>query len=158
MVCNRCDIIVKVFEDAKKVSVLPDESCSECEAQIVKVCVIYFSISLIMGHRSFLRSREKERTTWMQGLHDQIRLICKVTYAEGKTKLQDDKLQAEGCIFCDKDLSALVEKHHAVFLRRRQGGGGGGPAGKARGGRRGGRGRAKKQPKDKMSQLAAYFV
>ncbi len=30
-----------------------------------------------------------------------------------------DKTQAEGCIFCESDLSALVEKHHAVFMRKR---------------------------------------
>ena len=119
LVCNRCDVIVKIFEDAAKVSVNSEESCAECDAQLVKV-----------------------------------------KYNEGKTKLNDYKLSAEGCIYCDPDLSKLVEKHHAVMTRRRTGGGGG-PAG--RGGKRGsagpgGKAKRKKQPKDKMSQLAAYFV
>ena len=35
--CNRCDIIVRVFEDAQRVSVLADQSCGECDAQMVKV-------------------------------------------------------------------------------------------------------------------------
>ena len=53
----------------------------------------------------------------------------------------------------------LVEKHHAVMMRRRAQPGSRG-RGRGRGGRgrgRGGRG-GRKAPKDKMSQLAAYFV
>ncbi len=115
--CNKCDVIVMLFENAQKVSVLNEESCSECEAQIMKV-----------------------------------------EYKEGKSKLSDDKLEATGCIFCDQELSQLVEKHHAVFMKRRGGGAGRGGRGRGRG--RGGRGRGKgrKVAKDKMSQLAAYFV
>ena len=80
-------------------------------------------------------------------------------YKEGKSRLKKEgQTTAEGCIFCEEDLSALVEKHHAVFMRRRGGGtGGGGSARRGRGGR-GGRGGGRKAPKDKMSQLAAYFV
>ena len=60
-----------------------------------------------------------------------------------------------GCIYCNPELNALVEKSHAVMLRRRPAGGRG--RGRGRGGRgRGGGGR--KAPKDKMAQLAAYFV
>jgi DNA topoisomerase-3 len=87
--------------------------------------------------------------------------LVRVKYNEGKTKLSDYKLTAEGCMYCDPELSKLVEKHHAVMTRRRVGGGGG-PAG--RGGKRGGgagpggKAKRKKPPKDKMSQLAAYFV
>ena len=114
----RCDVIVMLFENAQKVSVLT-ESCGECEAQIMKV-----------------------------------------EYKEGKSKLTDDKLEATGCIFCDQELSQLVEKHHAVLMKRRNlpgaGRGGRGKGGRGRGGR--GRGRGRKAPKDKMSQLAAYFV
>ena len=117
--CNKCDVIVRLFEDAAKVSVLP-ERCDECEAQLLRV-----------------------------------------EYKEGKSKLSNDKLTAQGCIFCDQELSQLVEKHHAVFMRKRnqnlQGKGRGGRGG--RGGGRGGRGgKGRKAPKDKMSQLAAYFV
>ena len=114
--CNRCDVIVRLFEDAAKVSVLPEESCSECEAQLLRV-----------------------------------------EYKEGKSKLSDDKLTAQGCIFCDQELSQLVEKHHAVFMRKRNAQSSGKGRGRGRGGR-GGRGKGRKAPKDKMSQLAAYFV
>ena len=115
--CNRCDVIVMLFENAQKVQVLSD-ACPECEAQLMKV-----------------------------------------EYKEGKSKLSDDKLEASGCIFCDQELSMLVEKHHAVMMRRRAQPGSRG-RGRGRGGRgrgRGGRG-GRKAPKDKMSQLAAYFV
>ena len=86
--------------------------------------------------------------------------LMKVEYKEGKSKLNDEKLEAVGCIFCDQELSQLVEKHHAVLMKRRaQGGSRGRGGGRGRGRGRGGRGgRGSKAPKDKMSQLAAYFV
>ena len=60
--------------------------------------------------------------------------------------------------FCDQELSQLVEKQHAVWMKKRNTAGRGrGARGRGRGGR-GGRGRGRKAPKDKMSQLAAYFV
>lgn len=115
LVCNKCDVIVRIFEDAAKISVLP-ESCTECESQLLKV-----------------------------------------EYKEGKTKLPGEKISAEGCIYCNSDLNSLVEKSHAVLGKARRGvGRGGGRGGRGRG--RGGRGRGRKAPKDKMSQLAAYFV
>ena len=83
-----------LFENAQKVSVLNEEACSECDAQLMKV-----------------------------------------EYKEGKSKLNDDKLDATGCIFCDDELSQLVEKHHAVLMKRRAQPGAGGRGG------RGGRGR-----------------
>ena len=64
-------------------------------------------------------------------------------------------MSVEGCIYCNLELNSLVEKSHAVLLKARRGGGGG-RGGRGRG--RGGRGRGRKAPKDKMSQLAAYFV
>ena len=109
--------VVRLFDDAAKVTVLNEENCPECDAQLMKV-----------------------------------------EYKEGKSKLADDKLEKEGCIFCDNELSQLVEKQHAVFMRKRNTAGRGrGARGRGRGGR-GGRGRGRKAPKDKMSQLAAYFV
>lgn len=122
LVCNNCDVIVRIFEDAAKVATVGEDSCCpECQAQLLRV-----------------------------------------EYKEGKSKLADDKLVSEGCIFCDPELFRLVEKHHAaVFMLRhanrrikvapgKVGVGGGGRRGRGGGGRRG--------PKDKMSQLAAYFV
>ena len=82
-----------LFENAQKVSVIKEEACPECEAQLMKV-----------------------------------------EYKEGKSKLNDDKLEAQGCIFCDPELSQLVEKHQAVMMRRRaQPGGGRGRGGRGRG-------------------------
>lgn len=58
-----------------------------------------------------------------------------------------------GCIFCSESFSKLVEKHKAVANR---------PVGRPnKPGGKGGRGRGRgkpRQPKDKMAQLAAYFV
>ena len=61
-------------------------------------------------------------------------------------------------MFCDTVFKPLVEKHHAIEKRRRRGGPSRAPGrgGRGRGGRSRGRGRGK--PKDKMAQLAAYFV
>ena len=104
-----------LFENAQKVSVIKEEACPECEAQLMKV-----------------------------------------EYKEGKSKLPGERLAGEGCIYCDPVLSNLVEKSYAVLGKsKRVGGAGRGGRGRGRGGRgRGGR----KAPKDKMSQLAAYFV
>jgi len=115
LVCNKCDVIVRIFDDAAKITVNASEACNACESQLLKV-----------------------------------------EYKEGKTKLPGDKISAEGCIYCNPELNALVEKSHAVMLKQRRPGGGRG-RGRGRGGRgRGGAGR--KAPKDKMAQLAAYFV
>ena len=84
--------------------------------------------------------------------------FAQVEYKEGKSRLPDDRISMQGCIYCDSTLNGLVEKSHAVFMKPRRGGGGGrgGARGRGRGGRgRGGRGKA---PTDKMSQLANYFV
>jgi len=115
LVCNKCDVIVRLFEDAAKITVNSVESCNACESQLIKV-----------------------------------------EYKEGKTKLPGEKISAEGCIYCNPELNALVEKSHAVLLKKRVGGGG---RGRGRGrGARGGRPGGRKAPKDKMAQLAAYFV
>lgn len=84
--------------------------------------------------------------------------MVNVTYKSEKTKFKDGSEEKTGCIFCSPDFSHLVEKHRAIVSRPaivnvRGRGRGGGPGGKSRGTR----GRAK-QPKDKMAQLAAYFV
>uniref|UniRef100_A0A023F3Y2 DNA topoisomerase n=1 Tax=Triatoma infestans TaxID=30076 RepID=A0A023F3Y2_TRIIF len=110
MGCNRCDVIIHLFEDAHKVTV--EDNICDCGAQIVSV-----------------------------------------EYKSEKSKLPKGVPEMSGCVFCCQEFSSLVEKHRAVASR---------PVaiGKpARGGR--GRSRAKgrpRQPKDKMAQLAAYFV
>ncbi len=37
LVCNRCDVIVRLFDDAIKVSVLANQACEECDAQLLRV-------------------------------------------------------------------------------------------------------------------------
>lgn len=67
-----------------------------------------------------------------------------------KSKLPNEAAEMSGCVFCAPQFSALVEKHRAVASKPVT-------AGRGRGGR--GRSRGKpRQPKDKMAQLAAYFV
>lgn len=77
-------------------------------------------------------------------------------YKAEKTPFKDDITEKKGCIFCFPDFVPLVEKHKAVEMRRGQGGRGRGRSLRGRGGKSG-RGR-NKPPKDKMAQLAAYFV
>ncbi|KAH8362529.1 hypothetical protein KR084_012608 [Drosophila pseudotakahashii] len=137
--CNRCDVIINCFKGATKITV-EEAKCQECGAQQVNV-----------------------------------------VYKSDKSKFKDGSEEKSGCIFCSTDFSHLVEKHRAVASRPvrsgggsrggkvgRGGGGVGGPPGAAGGavtagggpgpggGGRGGRGG--RQPKDKMAQLAAYFV
>lgn len=89
-----------------------------------------------------------------------------VLYKNGQTRFKDGADEKSGCVFCSADFIPLVEKHRAVSSRPAQvtnrGRGsrgavnavttsrGAGPIG-SRGNRRG-------PPKDKMDQLAAYFV
>lgn len=75
-----------------------------------------------------------------------------VEYKPEKTKLPKEATEMNGCIFCSEDFSKLIDKHKAMASR---------PARPFKGGKviSKGRGRGKpKQPKDKMAQLAAYFV
>jgi DNA topoisomerase-3 len=113
IVCNRCNVVVKLLDNATKVT-LTGDSCDECQSSILEV------------------------------------------HFKNKSPLPDNSTEHTGCIFCDPILRPLVEMKYAkharpVNIRR-----GGGPGRPGRGRGRGGRGPPK--PKDKMSQLAAYFV
>ena len=110
---HRCQIVIKVCEDANKLSV-DDATCTECDARLLNVA-----------------------------------------YRQEKNKLPNGLLKIVACIFCSSELSALVEKRYAAAARGRGRSRGGRGRGRGRGGR--GRGRGSKA-KDKMSQLAAYFV
>lgn len=87
--------------------------------------------------------------------------LVSVVYKEDATRFKDGSLEKTGCLFCTAEFIPLVEKHRAVINRPAQvntrgGRGKKGAAGVTRGGPAGrGRGKA---PKDKMAQLAAYFV
>lgn len=105
--CNRCDVIIHLFDDAHRVAV-ESEVC-DCGAQLVIV-----------------------------------------EYKQDKSKLPNEATELTGCVFCTPAFVALVEKHRAVASRP--------VAGRSRGHNRS-RGRGKpRPPKDRMAQLAAYFV
>lgn len=109
MVCNKCDVIIHLFDEAHKVTV--EESTCECGAQMVTV-----------------------------------------EYKPDKSKLSNGATEMTGCVFCTPEFLLLVEKHRAVASR---------PVAIGKSTRGRGRARAKgkpRQPKDKMAQLAAYFV
>lgn len=83
-----------------------------------------------------------------------------VAYKPDETRFKDGSEEKVGCVFCSASFVPLVEKHRAVATRPVRGSGGRG-RGRGRGGR--GRGSAAttgrpRAPKDKMAQLAAYFV
>ncbi|XP_063228567.1 DNA topoisomerase 3-beta-1 [Bacillus rossius redtenbacheri] len=72
-------------------------------------------------------------------------------YRQEKSRLPDGATEASGCVFCSPVFAPLVEKQRAVTR----------PPGSRAPRGRGGRGRSRgkpKPPKDKMAQLAAYFV
>ncbi|XP_039304984.1 DNA topoisomerase 3-beta-1 isoform X4 [Solenopsis invicta] len=105
--CNRCDVIIHLFENAHKVTV--DTDTCDCGAQLVTV-----------------------------------------EYKQDKSKLPNEVTEMSGCVFCTAAFVALVEKHRAVASK---------PVITRGRGHAKSRNRGKpKPPKDKMAQLAAYFV
>ncbi|KAJ3659335.1 hypothetical protein Zmor_011025 [Zophobas morio] len=74
-----------------------------------------------------------------------------VEYKPEKSKLPNSVTEMKGCVFCTTEFGKLVDKPKtAVNVRPRQFRGGKAP--------NRGRGRSRAKPKDKMAQLAAYFV
>ncbi|XP_077457856.1 DNA topoisomerase 3-beta-1 isoform X2 [Stigmatopora argus] len=80
--------------------------------------------------------------------------LVTVDFNKARTPLPDGETQHTGCVFCDSLFQDLVELKHAAMRHPMHRGGG------ARRGRGRGRGRRgpPKRPKDKMAELAAYFV
>lgn len=126
--CNACDVIINIFSKATKVTVQESKQCEECQAQLVTVI-----------------------------------------YKSDQTKFKDGTEEKTGCLFCTPDFIPLVEKHRAITTRPTQistrggrGGRGGSVSngGTTRGGMgsNGSRSNRGRPPKDKMAQLAAYFV
>ena len=81
--------------------------------------------------------------------------LLTVTYKQEKTPFADGDDKKTGCIFCSNEFLPLIEKHKAVENRRLNSTRGRSTRGRGKG--RSHRGRPK-PPKDKMAQLAAYFV
>lgn len=81
--------------------------------------------------------------------------LVTVVYKQEKTPFADGDDKKTGCIFCSNEFMPLIEKHKAVENKRLNNSSRGGRSG--RGGRHHHRSRPK-PPKDKMAQLAAYFV
>ena len=92
--------------------------------------------------------------------------LVTVVYKADQTKFKDNAEEKTGCLFCSPDFIPLVEKHRAVATKPIQtnstrGGRGRGNVSVGNGPSRGGgstRGARGRPPKDKMAQLAAYFV
>ncbi|XP_023245675.1 DNA topoisomerase 3-beta-1 isoform X2 [Copidosoma floridanum] len=108
LVCNKCDVIIHLFEGAHKVMVLADDVC-DCGAQLVTV-----------------------------------------EYKQDKSKLPNEETEMTGCVFCTPAFTSLVEKHRAVASKPVATRGRGHAKSRSRG--------KPRPPKDKMAQLAAYFV
>lgn len=81
--------------------------------------------------------------------------LVTVAYKQEKTPFADCDDKKTGCIFCSNEFMPLIEKHKAVENRRMNPSRGRSSRGRGKG--RPHRGRPK-APKDKMAQLAAYFV
>ncbi|XP_063979754.1 DNA topoisomerase 3-beta-1 [Diachasmimorpha longicaudata] len=75
--------------------------------------------------------------------------LITVQYKEDKSKLPNEATEMTGCVFCTVEFGPLVEKHRAVASK---------PVMTRGRGHAKGRSRGKPRPKDKMAQLAAYFV
>lgn len=75
--------------------------------------------------------------------------LITVQYKEDKSKLPNEATEMMGCVFCTPAFGPLVEKHRAVASK---------PVMTRGRGHAKARSRGKPRPKDKMAQLAAYFV
>lgn len=80
--------------------------------------------------------------------------LIHVEYKPEKSKLQSGSAESKGCVFCSSEFAKLVDRPKVAVTSR--------PPRPFRGGKTGSRGRGRggrgRQPKDKMAQLAAYFV
>lgn len=95
---------------------------------------------------------DAQKVTVEKGICDCGAQLVTVEYRAEKTKLPNDASEMTGCVFCSEDFAKLVERRKASNFVKPRAFRGGRPAGR-------GRGRPnKRQPKDKMAQLAAYFV
>ncbi len=157
----RCNVVINCFENAYRVAVT-DDVCEDCSSQLLdvnfnkvrlrwpsKVLARFycrFSWTCQAGHCFY----DPDGTSWFE--HHSIFMVF---VPQNKTPLEGGATEHVGCMFCDPIFKALVEMKHASARRNPRGRSGGrGRGGRGRG--RGGRGRGK--PKDKMAQLAAYFV
>ncbi|XP_076801869.1 DNA topoisomerase 3-beta-1-like [Clavelina lepadiformis] len=75
-----------------------------------------------------------------------------VDFHKEKTPLEKNETKHTGCVFCDPIFSGLIKLKQARLTVKRK------PFSTRGRGRGRSRGRGKRVPKDKMSQLAAYFV
>lgn len=80
-----------------------------------------------------------------------LRCLRKLCILQEKSKLPDEATEMTGCVFCCPSFTSLVEKHRAITVRPQ--------TNRASRGRVKGKGKGRsKPPKDKMQQLADYFV
>lgn len=148
--CDECDrgILVLDCTSAPKKWKL---GCNSCDV-----------IINIFNKASKVTVNDKQKCTECQAQ------LVTVVYKADSTRFKDNSEEKTGCLFCSADFIPLVEKHRAVATRpvmekstrggRGRGAPVGGNGGITRGAAASGRGGRGKQPKDKMAQLAAYFV
>ncbi|KAJ8984467.1 hypothetical protein NQ317_012533 [Molorchus minor] len=97
---------------------------------------------------------DAQKVTVLEDICDCGSQMVAVEYKQEKTKLPNNATESKGCVFCSSDFGKLVDRPKAAVTTRPR------PFRGGRVGGRGGRGRGNRgrQPKDKMAQLAAYFV
>ncbi|XP_066150549.1 DNA topoisomerase 3-beta-1 isoform X1 [Euwallacea fornicatus] len=84
--------------------------------------------------------------------------LVNVEYKSEKSKLPNRVTDMKGCVFCSAEFSKLVDRPKVAVVSRPPRPFRGGKAAGGRGGRGAGGGKGRGKPKDKMAQLAAYFV
>ncbi|XP_073954639.1 DNA topoisomerase 3-beta [Choristoneura fumiferana] len=162
LACNRCDVIINVFDDAIRVSVC-EQQCAACGAQLVTAeyrpertplpAALTEMTGCLYCEPAF-SAQVATRLLRAGGVRQQCAAcgaqLVTAEYRPERTPLPAALTEMTGCLYCEPAFSAQLEKHRAVAARA--------PASRGRGGRSRGNKHRNKQPKDKMAQLAAYFV
>lgn len=111
-----------------------------------------------IGHRRIQAGNNAASQRRLQPYNRTAVLLPRATASDGfpflfsqdKSKLPNEATEMSGCVFCTAAFAALVEKHRAVASKPVMTRGRGHVKSRNRG--------KPKPPKDKMAQLAAYFV
>lgn len=129
--CNRCDVIINIFKNATRVSVVDSKTCDQCSIPLLNVLYC------------------KEKTRFKDGAEEKTGCI----FCTPEFNRLIEKHQA----VADRPLGGAGGRGGRGGRGRGRGGRGGFAAGDT-GAVTGGGGRGRGPPTDKMSQLASYFV
>ncbi|KAK2181948.1 hypothetical protein NP493_374g01019 [Ridgeia piscesae] len=130
MACNKCNVVINLLENAHKITIA-DTSCQDCQSAILDV--VFNKMQFTFSHAAVVECDSCSHV-----------LVCALAFHIGSCHDLAESTRWK---------RQLGQMKHARFRRNNPGRSRGG-RGRGRGGRGGGRGK----PKDKMSQLAAYFV